>query len=62
MKCPYRVNTTKIIWMKNVRGEPVEEEHTGFEDCYGKICPFYSDGTGDYVEGVCIRAEKEKEE
>jgi hypothetical protein len=32
------------------------------QDCKKNVCPFYSDGTGDYMEGVCIRAEKEKME
>lgn len=32
------------------------------QECFGEKCPFYSDGTGEYIEGVCIRAEKEKEE
>lgn len=32
------------------------------QKCYGGVCPFYSDGTGEYMEGVCIRAEKEKME
>ena len=31
-------------------------------ECLKDKCPFYSDGTGDYREGVCIKLEKELED
>jgi len=55
----------------NIKEKETTNVHTGDkytvtqyfpQECKGSVCPFYSDGTGTYMEGICIRAELEKRE
>lgn len=59
MICPYRSESkdTLIIHNKDRSKTRVQVVYTP-QPCLHNLCPFYSDGTGEYREGVCIKVGK----
>lgn len=59
MICPYR-SEGKDTWIKHNadRSKTIVQVLYTPQPCLRYLCPFYSDGTGKYTEGVCIRVEK----
>ena len=63
MICPFADCATieKTTFEYNDAGKVVsltKKRNFSAKECLGSRCPFYSDGTGEYVEGACIRVEK----
>lgn len=60
--CPYAPNDKCIIVDRTDSNKTKTTIRFRAQDCLGNRCPFYSDGTGDYMEGACIRVQRELED
>ena len=63
MICPYRSEgkDTLIIHNKDRSKTRVQVVYTP-QPCLRNLCPFYSDGTGEYIPDVCIKVAKDLED
>lgn len=64
MICPYMPCNYVIKTLRDPDNDKVLYETKSYKasNCMKDDCPFYSNGDGEYISGVCIRAEKEKEQ
>lgn len=58
MICPYRSESKETFIRHNADHSKTKVQvfYTP-QPCLHHLCPFYSDGTGEYVEGACRRVE-----
>lgn len=63
MICPYR-SEGKETWIQHNKDRSKTKVHVVYtpQPCLRYLCPFYSDGTGEYREGVCMKVEKDLED
>lgn len=64
MICPYMPCSCVTRTLRDPDNDKVLYETKNYKasNCMKDDCPFYSNGDGEYMSGVCIRAEKEKEQ